>query len=361
MNLFKTYSKFKDEQESLYLLGYFSDEITVPLIELSHTNNHNFSKISKRLSFLTTETFQNIVRHGHTEIENVKKIKFGMFSFSTTADSIILTTVNQITNIKARKLDLELKELNSLNSVELKSKYIDILTNSDRTENGGAGIGFISILRKTKGKIDYRIKKIDNNISNFLFQSNLLNQSNEKSKSTNFRAEEYYDFMNLNNYLLFRKGKFDHSTLLIMTSLLSIKLNLDTNTVQNKALFFTVRELIQNIYNHGFDDGSGHQGIFLVKKDDHKLTLSAGNFVLNTNVDKITETFNSVNQLDINAINDLLNKRLINSLVISDNEESCGIGLLKVKKLTDSHVNFEFDKVNDKLSYLSVTISNIHE
>lgn len=362
MNLYKTYNKFQDEAESLYLLGYFSDEITVPLIELSNTHNADFSKISKRLSFLTAESFQNIVRHGYSETEKSDKIKFGMFSFSKTDDTLVLGTSNQITNDNAQKLDKELKELNSLNSDELKSKYLEVLSNSQRTENGGAGVGFISILRKTKGKIDYRINKIDETISNFLFQSNLLNKKDESVSSTKkFKIEEHYNFMNENNFLLFRKGVFDHSTMLVMTDLLSVKLNLNTNNDQNKVLFFTIGELIQNIYNHGFEGEKGHEGIFVVKKDNNKLSLSAGNFILAKDEEKITETFNEVNSLDNDGIKRLLKKRLLEFPIITNDKISSGIGLLEIKKLTNSAISFAFDRVDDNLSYLTVSINNITE
>lgn len=359
MGLFEIYNQFKDEVESLYLLGNFSDEITVPLIELSQTRTVDFPKISKRLSFLTAESFQNIVRHGHTESEEVEKIKFGMFSFATTHDNIILSTVNHITNDNAKKLNNELKELKSLDSDELKLRYIETLSSNIRTENGGAGVGFVSILRKTKGNLEYRINKVDEEISTFLFQSNLLNQVENNTPSIKLRAERHFNFMTTNNYLLFRKGIFDHSTMLVMTDLLSVKLNLNTDNRKSKVLFFTISELIQNIYNHGYKSKKGHEGMFVVKKEGHNLSLSSGNFVITANTDKITKTLNEVNALDEDGIKKLLQARLMEFPILTNDKISSGIGLLEIKKLTNSPINYTFNKVNDMLSYLTITINKI--
>ena len=357
MSHFKTYNKFQDEIESLYLLGNFSDDITVPLIELSNKQNNDFTKISKRLSFLTAESFQNIVRHGHTENHHSDKIKYGMFSFTKTLDNIVLSTANHITNENSEKVDADLTELNSLTTEELKSKYIDVLTKKERTKNGGAGVGFISIIRKTKGKIDYRIYKINDKISNFLFQSNLQNSPDESDNY--FRAKDHYDFMVENDYLLFRKGIFDHSSLLIMTDLLSVKIDLNTDRVQNKALFFTVGELVQNIYSHGYKGENGHEGIFSVKKEGHSFSLSSGNFILTKKIDEISKTFDTINSLNEEGIKQLLKKRLFEFPIITDNKISSGIGLLEIKKLTKTPINIEFDEIDEHLTYLTVTINNI--
>jgi anti-sigma regulatory factor (Ser/Thr protein kinase) len=362
MELYNIYTRFKEETESLYLLGYFSDEITVPLIELSNNQNADFAKISKRLSFLTAESFQNIVRHGYSETDQEEKVKFGMFSFSKTDDALILCTSNLITNDKVVSLDHELKELNKLDSVQLKSKYLEVLTNNQRTENGGAGIGFISILRKIKSKIDYKINSIDDNISNFLFQSNLSNLKDKESViNDRFIAEDHYNFMNDNNFLLFRKGIFDHSTMLIMTDLLSVKLNLNTKSDKNKILFFVIGELIQNIYNHGYESEKGHEGIFIVRKEDGKLALSAGNFILTKEKDRISNLFNEINSLNLDQVKVALKNKLLEFPKITNEKLSSGIGLLEIKKLINTEIKHTVTQVSNELSYLSVEIKNLCE
>ena len=285
-----------------------------------------------------------------------------MFSFSKTKNALVLSTSNQITNDKALTLDKELKDLNKLDSVQLKSKYLEVLTNNQRTENGGAGIGFVSILRKTKGKIDYKINPVNDKVSNFLFQSNLMNsKEGEVEQIQHFIAEDHYNFMNDNNFLLFRKGIFNHSTMLVMTDLLSVKLNLNTKSDQNKIIFFTIGELIQNIYNHGYKSEKGHEGIFIVRKEDGKLALSAGNFIENTNIKQISDLFDEINSLDADGVKTSLKERLLDFSGLSEDNFSSGIGLLEIKKLTNNKINYLISKINDKLSYLTVEIKNISE
>ena len=361
MNLLKAYNTFEDESESIYLLGRFSDDITAPLIELSNVHNADFTKLAKRLSFLTAESFQNIVRHGYSENERVEDVRFGMFSFTKTKDNLILSTANKVTNSNAEKLDVELKELNVLNSEELRAIYLETLSSKESTDNGGAGVGFISILRKTKGKIDYKINKIDENISDFYFQSNLVSNKISPPSISKFKAEDHFKFMNGNKFLLFRKGIFDHATMLVMSDLLRVKLNLNTAHETNKIRCFIIIELLQNIHTHGFAGEKGHEGIFAVKLENNKLSFSTGNFVLTKNKGQIIETFSKINGIDKAGIKELLKAKLLEFPVVTEKSISRGIGLLKIKNFIDAPILFEFNEFNEKLSYLTITINNINQ
>jgi hypothetical protein len=167
--------------------------------------------------------------------------------------------------------------------------------------------------------------------------------------------------MNENKFLLFRKGIFDHTTMLVMTDLLRVKLDLNTTYESNKIRCFIIIELLQNIYTHGFAGDNGHEGIFAVKYDDNKLSLSTGNFVLTKNKQQIIDTFNKINAIDKAGIKELLKARLLEFPVLIEKSISSGIGLLEIKKFIDSPILFEFDEFDENLSYLTITINNINQ
>ena len=362
MNILEYYNSFKDESESLYLLGNFNDEITAPLIGLNSIQNSDSVKITRRISFLTVESFQNIIRHGHSEELSTEKVRTGGFYFSKTEKGIILNTVNKIKTSGADKLTKDLNEINELTSSELKKKYIDSLLNNGRTENGGAGVGFIAMARKTVGKIQFKINKIDENISEFMFQSNLLKNPELR---TDFIAQKHHDFMLQNNILLLRKGIFDHDTMLMMNELLSVKLNLNLESKSNKSIFFIIGEFIQNIYNHGYKSENGHKGIFLIKKNDDQLSFFAGNFIESKYADDLKQRFDRMNNLNGTEIKDQIKAELFKNpfdIPESNSEDfSSGIGLLEILKICNRKIEFDICPVDNKLSFLTVGLNRIEE
>ena len=66
-----------------------------------------------------------------------------------------------------------LEEFNSLDEAELKAKYRELIKASRISEKGGAGLGLIDIIKKTKNKIDYQSTPLDSDYSFFIQQSSV--------------------------------------------------------------------------------------------------------------------------------------------------------------------------------------------
>lgn len=63
----------------------------------------------------------------------------------------------------------KIDRVNNLEFDELKKLYKKIITNGKFTSKGGAGLGFIEMVKTTKNKIDYRFDPIDDEFSYFHF------------------------------------------------------------------------------------------------------------------------------------------------------------------------------------------------
>ncbi|MGV6860734.1 MAG: DUF6272 family protein [Putridiphycobacter sp.] len=360
MDLFTYYNTDKKERESFYLYGYLNDDITYLLSKINSVKNQDLGAVNKRISFLTVETFQNIVRHGHgdSEFETNEKTKRGMFLYAQTENGIVLGSANQVLNSKVAGLEKQITELNTLNSEELKTKYSDSLVVNERSKDGGAGFGFLSILRKTKGKIYHQIKPINDQVSNFIFQSNLKLFGDTEPE---FITENRFQFMDDNKILIYRKGVFDHSSMVLMTNLLNLNLKLNVESDFGKKLFFGVGELIQNIYSHGCDYDGGKSGVFLVKKEANNLTICSGNFVKNREVNTIQSYFDLLNKLNEEGLQKLYQEKLFSPVEFNNDPFNSGIGLIEIKKHTNNPIKYNFAKVNDEISFLSLSINYIAE
>ena len=354
MDLYKYYTEFNTSNEIFILYGDFSDEITSHLSDLNSNLNTDDKKISKRLSYLTIETFQNIVRHGYQSVEekNSKRIKKGMFAYTKVKDGFILGTVNEIKNEKAEVLKTQLEELNQLNEVELKEKYIETLYREDRTENGGAGVGLISVLRKSTGNISYIFEPINDKINRFFFQSNLIKSTDI---TPDFLTEKFFNLMSENDIVLFRKGIFNHSYMLLITELLDAKLNVNSDSAYGKSFFFIVRELLQNIYQHS--KTNNNEGVFLLREDQDKLNICCGNFIESSKIKPISAYIDQLNSLDKLGLKELYKEKLFSQMDFENTSSSGGIGLLEIKKLVNSQIYYNFDTVSEKMSFFSIKVS----
>ena len=74
---------------------------------------------------------------------------------------------NPIRKQDVARLDNKLSKINSLNEMELKHLYKKIITDGQFTEKGGAGLGFIEMVKTTGNKIGYKIEEVNNDISFF--------------------------------------------------------------------------------------------------------------------------------------------------------------------------------------------------
>ena len=80
-------------------------------------------------------------------------------------DSFICNFSNLIENKYIEKISKNIDHLNTLERPELKTLYIETLTNGQISKKGGAGLGIIIMAMKSKNKIDYKTFSIENNLS----------------------------------------------------------------------------------------------------------------------------------------------------------------------------------------------------
>ncbi len=353
MDLFKYFNDFSANDEVFILYGDFNDEITSTLSELNTYNNTDDKKINKRLSYLTIETFQNIIRHGYesSTIKKIKRIKTGLFSYTKINNAYILGAVNQIEKEKASILEQQLDGLNQLTDGELKEKYLETLSNKNRTENGGAGVGLISILRKSTGNLFYKFIPVNDKISRFIFQSNLVK---DNKIAVPFLTENHFELMSNNDIILLKKGAFNHSSMLLITDMLNSKLKVNSNSTYSKIFFFVIREMIQNIYQHG--DQNNQEGIFILREDNERLNICCGNYVQTSKTNQLSNYINQLNELDQAGLKQLYKEKLFSLDGLDNSSFSGGIGLLEIKKLVNSKINYNFDFINDEISFFSIKI-----
>lgn len=123
----------------------------------------------KKIFFISVETLQNMLIHGHRNEQGEQK-NFFILSKSDTKAEII--SANLITNTSLTEIKGQIETINSFEDpAALKKFYMDHLENNQLSEKGGAGLGFITIAMKSGNKLNASFQQIDNNYSLFLLTS----------------------------------------------------------------------------------------------------------------------------------------------------------------------------------------------
>jgi hypothetical protein len=123
----------------------------------------------RKIFFISVETLQNMLIHGHKNSEGHQRSFFILSKNHTKVDMI---SANLISNEAVPGLQKQIEIINGFEDPsELKQYYMDHLENNQLSEKGGAGLGFITIAMKSGNKLKVEFEKIDDHYSLFLLNS----------------------------------------------------------------------------------------------------------------------------------------------------------------------------------------------
>ena len=179
-NFFETEfsSLLNDNASDKSVLVYFFDQLNQENIskleseiESSLLENGIGKSQLKKIFFISVETLQNMLIHGHKNRENEQRSFFILVKYSERVDVI---SANLILNKAIPNLSGVIEKINSFNDQgELKQYYLTHLENNQISEKGGAGLGFITIAMKSGSKLKIDFKKIDDEYSMFRLISSI--------------------------------------------------------------------------------------------------------------------------------------------------------------------------------------------
>ena len=140
----------------------------------------NDSPATKKKVFnVLVECLQNLYHH----IDDFDKDNFldvsgskqsAIFSISRNEDAYNIVTGNFIYPKNVEEVSNKIDHINSLERDELKAYYKEVLNNGKLSEKGGGGLGLIDIAKKSRNKLQYSFKEIDDDYSFFTLTVKIL-------------------------------------------------------------------------------------------------------------------------------------------------------------------------------------------
>jgi hypothetical protein len=123
----------------------------------------------RKIFFISVETLQNMLIHGHKNADGNQR---SFFILSKNHVKVDMISANLISNDAVPGLQKQIEIINGFQDpAELKQYYMDHLENNQLSEKGGAGLGFITIAMKSGNKLKVEFEKIDDQYSLFLLNS----------------------------------------------------------------------------------------------------------------------------------------------------------------------------------------------
>ncbi|MCK5536304.1 MAG: SiaB family protein kinase [Bacteroidales bacterium] len=175
--VYNFYLKMKDSNVSLAYEGEITHQITkafTSLTESNMANDEDYSSVQRKVFHVMVECLQNISKHAEP-IGNlpVSKDGRGIFMISKSEDEYNVTTGNVVSNDKIEELSEMLDNINSLDKMGLKQLYKQQIREGRLSPKGGAGLGFIDIVRKTGEKLVFDFLSINEDQSFFILISTI--------------------------------------------------------------------------------------------------------------------------------------------------------------------------------------------
>jgi hypothetical protein len=175
--VYEFYRSMKSHEITLVYEGEITHQITkafTSLTESNMTKEEESGTVQRKVFHVMVECLQNISKHADDfGPEDYLFAGRGIFMVSKRETEYTVTTGNAIDNKRIEETQKMLDHINSLDKEELNELYKKQMKEGRLSDKGGAGLGFIDIVRKTGRKLDYHFLPITEQTSFFLLTSSI--------------------------------------------------------------------------------------------------------------------------------------------------------------------------------------------
>lgn len=127
--------------------------------------------VYKKIITVMIESLENVYKYSDVYSDLVKKKEEFLPSFQLTKNSstIKLITSNPVKNEDINVLRCKIELVNDKDRDELKSLYVQTITNGKFSAKGGAGLGFIEMAKTSGNNLEFSFESIDETFSLYTF------------------------------------------------------------------------------------------------------------------------------------------------------------------------------------------------
>jgi hypothetical protein len=117
----------------------------------------------KKIFNILIELLQNVLLHSASP-EYGKPFYFVL---AKNMEDYVAICANIVSNESAKKIKTTLEQIKKMNEKQLKSHYMEVLSNDQYSSKGGAGLGLITVALKCDNNFTFNCITLDDNVSLF--------------------------------------------------------------------------------------------------------------------------------------------------------------------------------------------------
>jgi predicted DNA-binding protein (UPF0278 family) len=359
----KIRDKMMKERLMFVYRGVVTNENSASLLMLleKEMENSEFGFVGrKRVFMFVLESLQNVSRHSdHNVLANMSLVVYLKANGGYT-----VTTANVISNSHIGDLKKRLDEINQLQTSEIRSVYRQMLSNSEFSSKGGAGLGLIEMAKKTGNKLDYDFIKVDNGNSYFILSKTVdaegvgVHYGNSEKPFKGKAVAQLERLMAKNNIYLIWSGHITPDVGKEVISFTETKLaEDDIESNLRRRVFSILVEIIENVAK--FTPGREVEKklgmpVAMIRFENKTYTLTTGNLILNENIESLKKKLDMINSYDKTGLKELFRKSLSGQ---NKGSESTGnMGLIDMARKSGDKLLYKFDRINDAYSYYILSV-----
>ncbi len=355
--------KMMDERLMFAYRGVVTNENSLPLLMLLEKEMEisDFAFLGrKRLFMFVLENLQNVTRHG----ENRQHADMSLVVYSKTSDGYTITTGNVIPSNNVDNLKSQLKTLNSLDVKDIKTMHRQVLTGSEFSEKGGAGLGLMEMAIKTGNRLDFDFVAVDDLFSYFILSKTVNslgigeNRPGEESNFSSSSTLQLERLMKERNIDGMWSGHL--STDIVKEVLAFAETSLsddDVETDLRRRIFSILIEILENVakYNPGKEaEAEFGLPLVIIQSEDDIYTITTGNLIASGNVNTLREKIEDINRSDRSGLIEMMADSLVHQNIHSDTTGN--MGLIEMARKSRNKLQYHFGKVNDSYYYYVLKI-----
>ena len=343
--------------------GVVTNENSVPLLMLleKEMENSEFGFVGrKRLFMFVLESLQNVSRHSDQSLHT----NMSLVIYSKTPGGYSVTTGNVIATANINNLKTRLDEINKLEPDEIRTVYRNMLSSSEFSSKGGAGLGLIEMAKKTGNKLDYDFVPLDEDNSYFILSKTVDSAGvgiHHTGREKNFHGKSVSQLERMmaeNNIHLILSGHISPDVGKEVLSFTETKLteeDVEANT--RRRIFSILVEILENVskYTPSKEEEEKYgMPVAIIRLEDDNYTLTTGNLIPNSQVENLREKLDLINKHDKIGLKELFRLSLSGQSINTDSTGN--MGLIDMARKSGSKLVYKFEEVNMTYSYYTLTV-----
>lgn len=171
-SIYDIFKKLDERNILLSFKGTVTSDLLTTILSIMESKMDSYEekpKVKKKVFNVLVECLQNLYHHVEKDSDGSvsNQDSSSLLMISKSDNDYKVMTGNNMETSQVEKLKNKLELVNSMDKLELKAYYKEMLSKGVRSDKGTAGLGMIDIARKSGQKLEFNFEAINDKLTFF--------------------------------------------------------------------------------------------------------------------------------------------------------------------------------------------------